>query len=361
MLIDTSLIEREEGIALELRGLYEQYGFIKYTMRKFEEYSLYLENKNFLPSEFLITFTDRSGKLLALKPDITLSIVKNSKATKGSSEKLWYRESVYRDDKQTAEFKEINQIGVEVIGSIDALQTAEIIKLGAASLAAVDSDYILNLSHMGWISGMLDGLGVDSERLQQEFLAAVNGKRAHDLKRLAAENGIDPQYIARFAEEVLFGSDPLTAAAELTLNFQMERALAELNLAKSLAEAEGFADKLRFEFSFESSTDYYTGIVMQGFVKKLPLPILSGGRYDKLLGKFDRDIGAIGFALYLGRLYAYYAEREFDIDVLLLYGEQTDYRKVLIKASELRKSGARVRVEREAPSGLRFKEIINYD
>ena len=72
-------LSKSERTRLELEALYESYGFGKYAMRKFEEYSLYLENKNFLTSEYILTFNDPGGRLMALKPDVTLSILKNAK------------------------------------------------------------------------------------------------------------------------------------------------------------------------------------------------------------------------------------------------------------------------------------------
>ena len=73
-------LKLEERLPLELRALYERYGYRKYRMSQFEEYGLYLENKRFLESEKLITFHDSAGRLLALKPDVTLSIVKTRAA-----------------------------------------------------------------------------------------------------------------------------------------------------------------------------------------------------------------------------------------------------------------------------------------
>ena len=68
-----------EKMTFSLRSLYEQYGYARYKMSKFEEYDLYARNKDFLISDSVITFTDTNGRLMALKPDVTLSIVKNSK------------------------------------------------------------------------------------------------------------------------------------------------------------------------------------------------------------------------------------------------------------------------------------------
>ena len=72
-----TVLKRDEEYVLGLRSLYESYGYKKFKMRKFEKYDLYLENKSFLRNGGIITVTDPKGRLLALKPDITLSIVKN--------------------------------------------------------------------------------------------------------------------------------------------------------------------------------------------------------------------------------------------------------------------------------------------
>ena len=84
-----------------LRMLYEQMGYKRFKMSKFEEYDLYLEYKKFLSTENIITLTDLHGKLFALKPDITLSIAKNAKP--GEAQKLYYKENVYRASRETKE------------------------------------------------------------------------------------------------------------------------------------------------------------------------------------------------------------------------------------------------------------------
>ncbi|MBO5926630.1 MAG: hypothetical protein J6Q38_03630, partial [Clostridia bacterium] len=65
------VLSQEEYISLTLRSLYSGMGYQKYRMSKFEEYDLYVKNKDFLVSDSVITFTDTNGKLLALKPDVT--------------------------------------------------------------------------------------------------------------------------------------------------------------------------------------------------------------------------------------------------------------------------------------------------
>lgn len=144
-------LQRDEIVTLELRGLYEQLGYRKYKMGRFEEYQLYVENKDFLGSDKVISFTDLDGRLLALKPDVTLSIIKNTKATRKNSEKLYYIENVYRESKESHTYQEIHQMGLEFIGDVDRYGVVEVLSLAAQSLESVSKDYLLEISHMNFV------------------------------------------------------------------------------------------------------------------------------------------------------------------------------------------------------------------
>ena len=100
-------LKPEERVLYALRGLYRQYGYSQFKMGKFEEYDLYVRNKDFLVSDGIITFTDTDGRLMALKPDVTLSIIKNARVAPGCVQKLYYNENVYRVSGSTHCFKEI--------------------------------------------------------------------------------------------------------------------------------------------------------------------------------------------------------------------------------------------------------------
>ena len=130
-------LKNEEKIVLSLRSLYSKYGYMPYKMNKFEEYDLYAKNKDFLVSDGIITFTDTNGKLLALKPDVTLSIIKNAADVKGVKNKMYYSENVYRISGGTREYKEIMQTGLECIGDLTLYDTYEVISLAGKSLGAI--------------------------------------------------------------------------------------------------------------------------------------------------------------------------------------------------------------------------------
>lgn len=152
----------EELLYLNLKALYEGFGYARFQMRRFEEYSLYADNLNFLKSRDIITFGGRDGRLLALKPDVTLSIVKNCKGAKERVRKVYYRESVYRTDRPGGQFREINQIGLECVGELDFYAGLEVLYLAAESLKAVGGGYVMDISHMGALEGIAESCGMAS-------------------------------------------------------------------------------------------------------------------------------------------------------------------------------------------------------
>ncbi|MBP5373135.1 MAG: ATP phosphoribosyltransferase regulatory subunit, partial [Clostridia bacterium] len=147
MEISDKLLGQAEKFSLSLRELYYGYGYKPYRMSKFEEYDLYAENKEFLVSESVITFTDTDGKLMALKPDVTLSIIKNSALSAGEIRKVYYSENVYRSS-SSAPFKEIMQTGLECFGAVGKNEIAEVISLAAESLKKVGEECALDVSNL---------------------------------------------------------------------------------------------------------------------------------------------------------------------------------------------------------------------
>ena len=167
----------EERAQFALRSLYHRYGYAPYKMSHFEEYDLYVRNKDFLVSDQIITFSGAGGQLLALKPDVTLSIVKNAPQTPGVVQKVYYSENVYRD------YREIMQTGLECVGDLGEYEMAELVLLAVKSLALLDGRYVLNLSHMGLIAAVLNGSGLTGQ-VKRQAMDCLRRKNAHELKNL---------------------------------------------------------------------------------------------------------------------------------------------------------------------------------
>lgn len=149
---------------MRCRALYEAAGCRKYHMGRFEEYGLYQENRSFLSSEQVITFTDLDGRLLALKPDVTLSIAKTAQPAPGETLKYYYHENVYRPSAESHTFKEISQMGLELLGEVKEPEVRQTVCLAARSLEQMGQPWVLEISHMGYLFGLFDALAVPEGR-----------------------------------------------------------------------------------------------------------------------------------------------------------------------------------------------------
>ncbi len=292
----------QERARLRLRLLFERSGCRKYRMDSFESYDLYRENKNFLRDEGIITFTDARGRLTALKPDVTLSIIKDLKRG-GGAEKLYYTENVFRFDPETRDYREIGQTGVELIGGDPEAAQREAVTLALRALAIYGREFTLEIGHMGLVTALLEGCGMPAAR-RGDCLAALRGKNAHRLADLCRAEGLPDGAAARLTAlcEAGGGCDCPPDPALFADGGAAQAAARELErLAASLRGTPG-SERLRFDFSAVHDTDYYNGVVLRGFLRGLPRAVLTGGRYDGLMRRFGDGRQAVGFALYENEL-----------------------------------------------------------
>lgn len=296
----TALMTAGERASLALRALYAAHGFAPFRMSKFEEYDLYARHKDFLVSDQVITFTDTDGKLLALKPDVTLSIVKNYEYTQGGVTKLYYNENVYRPVPSCG-FREIMQTGVECLGEVGGAEEREVLALAMQSLATVADSYLLSVSHLQLLEGLFAELSADAP-LQQLLCECFSSKNAERLKNVLCDCAA-PARVTESALSLLslFGplSQVLPALSRACLNETMRAACREL---EGLCEAVSDEARLIFDSSVLYNRAYYGGLIFAGYVQGVPESVLSGGNYDKLLSRLARKGRATGFAVYLDRL-----------------------------------------------------------
>ncbi len=352
----------EESIVFALRSLYSKYGYSQYKMKKFEEYDLYVKNKDFLISDSIITFTDTNGKLMALKPDVTLSIVKNSKDVKGYVEKLYYNENVYRVSKGTKSFKEIMQVGLECIGDIDSYCISEVISLAGKSLKAISENSVLSISHLGILFAVLDSANI-TNTLRSEIIRCIEGKNEHELKRLCADSGIDSKTLELISSIIsIYGNADkvLPRLKALSTDAAYITAFNEFEGVLSLIDDE-VKNMLQIDFSVVSDAKYYNGIVFKGFIPKIPNSVLSGGQYDCLMQKMSKKSGAIGFAVYLDMLDPLKNDdTEFQEDIIVLYDETTDIKALGSLVGELIAKGNSVTAQRFVPEKLTYRQLISF-
>ncbi len=237
-----NILSREESYALKLRELYHSHNYNFYRMSRFEEYDFYVGKKDFLTSAAILTFTDINGRLMALRPDVTLSIIKHA-----PSGKYFYDEKVYRP-KNSDTFREIPQCGIECTGLYDF---NEILQLALLSLRTVADgrNYALDVADAGKIAKIIP------QDRKHEILHCLASKNIHGLKDIHAP-------------------DEIIALAEVSKNFHG-------------------LDNVRVDYSAVTNLSYYVGFVMKGYVDGSPEAVLSGGEYSV------DGINGAGFAVYL--------------------------------------------------------------
>ena len=290
----------QEKVIFGLRSLYRSYGYTQYKMSKFEEYDLYANNKDFLISDSVITFTDTNGKLMALKPDVTLSIIKNIKDRNSDVQKLFYNENVYRISKGNQSYKEIMQVGLECIGDVGPENLRQVILLAAKSLQSISENCLLNITNLDLMSQVI-GEATQSGVKAADILKCVEEKNEAGLKKLDI-----PEKNRTILSRLIRASG--AAGQVLPELIQSLEGLCDTSSLQTLAqlidgiENEEVLSMLQVDFSVVSDINYYNGIIFKGFVEGVPSAVLSGGQYDKLMKKMKHSSSAVGFAVYLDML-----------------------------------------------------------
>lgn len=235
-------------------------------MGRFEEYDFYADKKDFLTSRAILTFTDINGKLMALRPDVTLSIIRRTRDIPGQVQKFYYDEKVYRVPRNANTFREITQTGIECMGDLQDADIREVLELALSSLHAIADGRrcVLDVADAGLVAGL-----VPEGHNRAEVLKCIAEKNIHGLEAA----GADERLIRLIQSPELTGK----TAGIITPS-----------------------DEVRIDFSAVSNINYYNGIVFRGFIEGIPEAILSGGQYDSLMRLMGHgNAKALGFAVYL--------------------------------------------------------------
>ncbi len=292
-MINEQILRNDERAVFALRQLYTQNGYKYYKMSKFEEYDLYSKNKDFLVGEGVITFNDTDGSLLALKPDVTLSIIKNSRE-ENKTERYYYNENVYRISETSHTYKEIMQTGLECIGAVGQAEVCEVVSLALKSLEALSSSFVLDISHQGFVDAVLSQYDINDK---SAVLTAINEKNSDALRSLCKTEDLIPLTFAFETTE-----QALETAEKLAGNDEAKKALSELKAICDYIKDLGYEKSINIDFSLSNSTGYYSGVILRGYIEGIAERVLSGGQYDTLMKKMNRNAGAVGFAVYLDTL-----------------------------------------------------------
>ena len=287
----------------QLRQLFLNSGYREIETPSVEFYDIFSGDQSLIPQEGMFKFTDQQGRLLVLRPDMTIPIARIA-ATK-LKENLWPVKCCYigntfsYNELGGGKQKEYTQAGVEILGIKSPEADAELIALAvkALQLAGIE-EFQIDIGQVDFFRGLMEQSGLtplEAEEIRElidtkDFVGVEQLVNRHtipsDLKELILNL---PRY---------FGSRELIEELEKkNVSGKALQALEYLRKVLEILGDWGLDQYVSLDLGMVQSMNYYTGIVFRGFTYGVGFPVLSGGRYDNLLQRFGRDCPATGFSL----------------------------------------------------------------
>ena len=291
--------QERRQVQAKLTRLFRQRGFLEVSTPETEFYDLFARSGSAIPQERMIKVGDPSGKFCVMRPDSTTPIARVA-ATKlkavAMPQRLYYDQTVYRaNPAHNGGSREIPQCGVELIGAKGKKADVEIIVTAIDALRCCGAPkFHVELGHAGYFRELAGRLELEDSAVE-EIRALIEGKNFAALKDFLEPYRGNPACAALEQLSRLFGGvEVLGQAEKLAGKTPAVDYLSELYDELSAA---GYGPYIRFDLGMVHQIDYYTGVVFRGYVEGAGDAVLSGGRYDNLVGIFGREAQATGFAV----------------------------------------------------------------
>ena len=282
-----------------LTDLFRRRGYAEVSTPEVEFYDLFLRSGNPIPQESMLKIIDRSGKIMVMRPDCTTPIARVA-ATKLKTlplpQRLYYAETVFRSgDQHRGGSSEIAQCGVELIGAAGRKADLEMIAMAVDALRAYGlARFYIELGHAGFFRSLAERMELEEEQVE-ELRTLIEGKNFAALGDFLEPYQDRPATAALRRLSRLFGGAEVLDEAEALAG--ENPSIAYLRELYSALRGAGYEKYLRFDLGLVHQIDYYTGVVFRGYVEGAGDAVLSGGRYDGLVGAFGRSAPATGFAI----------------------------------------------------------------
>jgi len=351
------------------RRVSRRYGFMEYDGPPLEPLDLYVEKSGPEIVGQLYNFTDKGGREVALRPEMTPSLARIlGDRSRGMSKPIrWFSTpQLFRYERQQrGRLREHFQWNVDIVGEDDVAADAEVLAVaidGLRELGLGPDDFRARVSDRRLLREVLLALGVEEERLPAAFGIIDKIERIPREKSRSA-----------FLKDAKLGSAETDGLLELLDAADLgavrdrfgdrEAVGPELDRVRQYTEAlgaMGLGDFVEVDLRIVRGLAYYTGIVFELFDRKGELrAICGGGRYDRLLELVGGEpLPAVGFGMgdvVLGELLA---ERGLlppfarSLDYFVIAVSQNERAQVLRIAHTLRDRGSSVSYALKAEQGV---------
>ena len=343
-------LKQDEKIIYELSEMYDSFGYGKIQFNTLEDYENYQFEKNIIEKESILKVM-LNGKLFALRPDMTVPITKSFAQEKGKgllSKKVYYYDNIFRiTDDINYYSQEKKQLGIENIGDSGFDVDAELIYLAGKSLEMLSDEYLIDVSNIKYIKGILEAAGL-SLADEKQLLEMIHQKNLCDLSKKMDQLCLDDKVAEAITElPNLYGDyqTVLEKAKKYVLNEKISEGIAELEELCNILCDYGSLDNIKLDLSMITDLKYYSGTIFQGYVEGISAEVLKGGRYDDLAKNFGKNLPAIGFAIDMDEILSRIVySGEGKIDYLIFY-DKNDRKKAFDISEGFRELNKIVRME----------------
>lgn len=325
-----------------IEKVFASYGYEPVITPTIEYYETYARAYDNIKEEEFYKFFDQHGRILTLRPDMTIPIARFTAGRLGTEKppfRFSYSANVFKVRHTFAGRRsEVTDCGIECIG-LDEESDAEVLMLAMDTLKCLGrQEYILEIGSSGFFKAAARSAGLKSE--ETAVLAdLVDRKSMVDLREFLESSSLSEKVRTFFLRLPLLsgGREILQEALSLSFNDQLFQEIERLQKLDQLMQDLGRGDHIRYDFGKVPHLTYYTGIIFEGWVEGIGSSVLSGGRYDDLLKKFGRDLPACGFGIKIDE-----AAEKLEISqpaVTVVRYPEGKLKEALLMAEELRKDG----------------------
>jgi ATP phosphoribosyltransferase regulatory subunit len=291
------------AITETLRGVFERHGYGEVYTPAIEYESVLQHAPGSQVSPAYRVFDDH-GEVLALRADMTVPIarlVATRYPTADPPLRFCYIAHAYRAVRpHRGQMREFLQAGIELVGAPGAPGTAEALTVLCHALDAVGlTGYRVGLGDASLYPRLMAAFDVPEEA-RERMLRELGRKDLVGLEREVQELGLTAE-----AADLLVRVPQLRGGADVlgAESGPVADALGNLRAVLDLLEPR-VAERVIFDLGLARGLGYYSGAVFDVYEPSLGAPLGGGGRYDDLLGRFGRDLPAVGFAIGVDRLHA---------------------------------------------------------
>jgi ATP phosphoribosyltransferase regulatory subunit len=281
-------------------------GYDEIETPMFEYCDVFANGIGSIRQEKMIKFFDQQGRILALRPDITMPIARMA-ATKLADfpQRLFYIGNAFGYDNSVHGVqKEFTQAGVECIGIPGVAADAEMIALAIQSLLNAGLDnFQIDIGQVEFFKGLMEEADLNREE-SETLREALDRKDMLGMELVLRDKPLSSGLKERIMQLAMLygGEEVLGEAYDFSAHPRCRSAVEHLKRVYALLEAFSLSQYVSIDFGMIKSIDYYTGVIFRGITDDLGYPLLAGGRYDTLMGSFGREACAIGFAIGLKRV-----------------------------------------------------------